>query len=169
MLVTKEYIITEAFSRKISESRLQDSIVTACEIKYLKPILGVDFYNAVVLTPASYTALLVYVKPMIAWYVKYMLLPELKTEISDLGVNRISVQSAQNADEESYGQARAQALIVAEAHREQLIDHLNDNTSTYPLFYSGNTPDNKTEIVAGIIFRKPASDLDEDDQWYKPS
>jgi hypothetical protein len=138
----------------------------ACEIKYLRPILGTDFYDAVVLAPASYTTLMAFISPMLAWYVKYMLLPELKVEVSDLGVNRISVQSATNADDESYAQMRDQALIVAESRRTLLVEHLDDNTSTYPLYVSGDTPDNKTEIVGGILFRKPASDADED-PWYK--
>lgn len=166
MLVTKDYIITEAFTRAISTSRVPDSVVLASEVKYLKPILGKDFYNAVVATPGSYAALLVYIKPMIAWYVKYMILPELKTEVSDLGVNRISIQSAQNADEEAYAQARDHAQIVAESHREQLMDYLNDNTTLYPLYYSGTTPDNKIEIAGGIIFRKEDFDVDEG-PWYK--
>jgi len=166
MLVTKDYIIAEAFTRAISTSRIPDSIVLACEVKYLKPILGKDFYNAVVATPASYTALLNLAKPMIAWYVRYMILPELKTEVSDLGVNRINIQSAQNADEEAYAQARDHAQIVAESHREQLMDYLNDNTTLYPLYYSGDNPDNQTEIVGGMIFRKEDFDVDED-PWYK--
>jgi hypothetical protein len=165
-LITKDYIIEEAFVRKISTSRISDSILLAVEIKYLKPILGKDFYDALVLTPTSYTALMVFIKPMLAWYSKYMLLPELKTEISDLGVNRINVQSAEKADEESYAQMRDQALIVAESRRSLLTEHLEDNATDYPLYYPSDNPDNSTEIVGGILFRKPAAKADTGDYWY---
>jgi hypothetical protein len=142
-------------------------LILACEYKYLKPILGSDFYDAVVADPSSYSDLLDIAKPMLAWYVRYMLLPELKTEISDLGINRISIEGATNADEEAYAQTRNQALIIAESRREQLEEHLEDNYDDYDDYVPGDNPDNKVDIAGGIIFKKPSINYDPDDQWYK--
>jgi hypothetical protein len=87
-----------------------------------------------------------------------------------LGINKINIQSASNADEDTYSQTRNQALVIAEAQRGQLVEYLNDNLSSYPLYSFGKASDNKVEIVGGIIFRKPITDFDDtDDQWYKPS
>lgn len=167
MLVSKDYIVVEAFSRRVSESRISDGIINACEIKYLRAVLGTDFYDAVVATPSQYTTLLVFIKPMLAWYVRYMLLPELRAEISDLGINTVNIQSASAVDTDTYAQLRDQSLVVAEVKRKLLIEYLEDNLSLYPLYSSGETPDNQTEIVGGVLFRKPTIDTDED-QWYKP-
>jgi hypothetical protein len=155
MLITKAEIIARAFTRQVSESRIPDDIVTACETKYLKTIIGGDFYDAIVATPASYTTLLTsYIKPLLAWRVRYMLLPELRTELSDLGILTIQVKDASAVDNELFAQVRDNTLIVCEEKEKLLTEYLVDNSSSYPLYYPGLDPVRRVDIKGGIIMDK---------------
>ncbi len=150
-LMTKAEIVARAFTRTVSESRIPDDILSACETKYIKPILGEDFYNAVVATPSSYATLLTYIKPVLAWRVRYMILPELRTELSDLGVNTINIKEGANVDNDLFAQIRDNTRIVAEEKEKLLTDYLIDNSSSYPLYYPSEDPNSQVKISGGII------------------
>jgi len=153
-LMTKAEIITRVFTRSVSESRIPDDIVSSCETKYIKPVLGEDFYNAVVLAPGSYTTLLTYIKPALAWWVRYMILPELRIELSDLGVTTIQIKEGAPVDNDLFAQIRDNTRIVAEEKEKLLNDYLGDNASSYPLYYPSADPLNQVRIAGGIIMNQ---------------
>ena len=153
-LVNKADFIAAAFTRTISESRVSTDLLEMVQHKYLKPILGKDFYDAVVATPSSYTALLVYVKPVIYYYAKYVLLPELRTEISDLGTNTLQINNATPLTDEGFAAIRDQALIFAEDKVRLLNEYLDDNYTLYPLYARGNNASDRINIHGGIVMKK---------------
>jgi len=146
--------IAAIFTRTLTESRIPTDLPGIVEYKYIRPILGKDFYDAVVTTPASYTALLVYVKPVICWYAKYMLMPELRFELSDLGVNSIQINGTTPITDEAYATAMNQCLIMAEEKVKMLNDYLYDNADLYPLYYKSQNSSENCQISGGIIMKK---------------
>ncbi len=155
-LITKAEIVA-TFTRVISESRIPTDFLEVIQHKYLRPILGEDFYDAVVATSASYTALLVYVKPVLIWYAKYMLLPELRFELSDLGTNTLQINNATPLTDEGFALVRNQALTVAEDKVKVLNEYLEDNTSLYPLYYKSQNSSENYQISGGIVMKKKAA------------
>ena len=154
-LILKSEIIARAFTRALTESRIQDDVVSACETKYIKPILGKDFYVDVVASPANYTTLLTnYIKPVLAWWVRYMILPELRTELSDLGIISIQIQGGDKVDDELFAQIRDNTRIIAEEKEALLTEYLVDNSSLYPLYFPILDPGNQVDISGGIIMKK---------------
>jgi hypothetical protein len=162
-LITKNEFIQAAFTRQISESRIPTDYLEVVQHKYLKPILGADFYDALVAAPSSYTALLSYVKPVLYYYLKYMILPELRNEISDLGTNTIQVSGATPLTDEGFAAQRDQCLVVAEDKVRVLNEYLEDNYTLYPLYYKGLNVSEKCRIVGGIVMR-----TDESSDFYGP-
>lgn len=155
MIMTKADIIARAFTRALSESRIQDDIIEACQTKYIKPLLGEDFYNAVILAPTDYVTLVgTYLKPILAWWVRYMILPELRTELSDLGIVTVGIKDATAVDNETFAQVRDNTRIVAEQKEKLLTEYLRDNLSSYPLYYPNLNPSNSVEVVGGIVMKK---------------
>jgi hypothetical protein len=153
--MTKAEIIARAFTRTLTETRIQDDVVEACQTKYIKPLLGEDFYNAVILTPGDYTTLIsTYLKPILAWWVRYMILPELRTELSDLGIVTVGIKDATPVDNETFAQVRDNTRIIAEQKEKLLTEYLEDNYSSYPLYYPRLNPNNRVEIVGGIVMKK---------------
>jgi hypothetical protein len=153
-LISKTEFISAAFTRQISESRIPNDLLEVTQHKYLKPILGADFYDALVASPSSYAALLVYVKPVLFWYMKYLILPELRNEISDLGVNTIQVNNATPLTDEGFAAMRDQALVIAEDKVRVLNEYLEDNYTLYPLYYKGLNASENCEIRGGIVMKK---------------
>jgi hypothetical protein len=150
-LITKAEIVTLAFSRDISTIRMPENIIHAVEIKHIKPVLGEDFYNAVITTVASYAALIVYLKPVIAFFVKFYILPEIYNDISNTGVNRLQGNNRASSSLDDLGSARQNCLDSANMYVEALTTYLNDNYSLYPLYYQSANPVNKIQIAGGII------------------
>lgn len=153
-LVTKAEVISNAFTRTISESRIPTDLLEVVQYKYIFPILGKDFYDAVVAAPTSYVPLLVYVKPVIYWYVKYMLMPELRYELSDLGANQINITGATPVTDEGAASMMNQCLIIAEQKVQMLNDYLKDNYTLYPLYYRSLNASENCQIIGGIVMKK---------------
>jgi hypothetical protein len=164
-LVTKAEVIAGAFTRTIQESRIPTDLLSVAQYKYLRPILGEDFYNAVVAAPSSYIALLVYVKPVLNWYVRYMALPEMRVELSDLGANTININGTTSLTDEGFAAIRDQTLIVAESKVQELNDYLEDNTSLYPLYYKSKNASENCHISGGIIMKRTKKDFDSNDYF----
>jgi len=137
-LVTKAEIIAAVFTRTVTESRIQNDLLEVVQHKYIRPILGEDFYDAVVTTPANYTALLAYIKPVLYWYAKYLILPELRFEISDLGTNQLQINNAAPLTDEGFALVRNQALIVAEEKVKILNEYLAIRKVQVPIINFNN-------------------------------
>ena len=156
-LATVSDFLAAVFTRTISSSRVPADLIDMVQHKYLRPILGKDFYDAVVATPSSYAALLVYVKPVLYYYAKYVLLPELRTEISDLGTNTLQINNTTPMTDEGFAAIRDQALIFAEDKVRVLNEYLEDNYSLYPLYSRGLNSSERIKLHGGIVMKNTDS------------
>ena len=163
------YFITESdvkaavFNRDIETDKIQSEIIEACGIRYLMPILGEDFYDAVVLTPLSYADLKAYLVPILGNYVKHEMLPEIFSEISTAGINQFTGQNKRNSTRNDMQALRQNCIDAAMLHAGRLYKYLEDNEDSYPLYVSGANPQNKVKIAGGIVFDIPRTDEDDDD------
>lgn len=157
-LCTKSDVVTLAFQRPINENRIEDSLIASIQLKYIKPILGRDFYYAVLTAPLSYPNLLPLIKPIIAHYCRYHLLPEIFTEVSNTGVNKINGNNRSAGTSEDLGSLRQATLDVVLAHSDTLTEYLNENQSSYPLYYPGSNPGNRISFAGGIIIKNEYPD-----------
>ncbi len=161
--ITKAEVIAQAFFRPdIEEDKIQDNLIEACGIRYLKPILGEDFYDDVVDDPASYVDLKVELLPVLANYVKFEILPEIHTETSTAGLNQFTGQNKRAATQNDLEKLRQAALDEAHKFAGKLHKHLEDNTDTYTLYNPNANPQNNVIIAGGIIF-DDIKDVNNDD------
>jgi hypothetical protein len=166
-LITKAEIVSLAFNRTISTTKFTDSIVSAAEFKYVRPLLGDDLYAAVVASPtdALFTGIIPLIKNVLAWWIKYIALPEIFVEISDTGVHQINANNAQTVADQRFIEVRAQAADNAATHSQILIQYLEDNPITG--YSSPGTAYDGVEIVGGIIFETTDDSEEEDDSSAK--
>jgi hypothetical protein len=74
MLISKSDIVSLAYITNIDDNLIKDEVINMVIQTYLVPVLTEAFYNEIMLDPNSYTALInTYIKPCIAFYVKYHL------------------------------------------------------------------------------------------------
>lgn len=170
-LITKAEVISIAFVRTINVSKISDHLIGTVEEKHIRPLLNDDLYEAVIAAPLTYSALVVYLKNIIANYVKFYILPDIYHEITDMGINVTQGQNRQPGDKNGLEYARQNALDIAKILIGICEKHLYDNSADYPLYNSGNASRNNIVIAGGIIFKKFedfGSDEEEDNaqKWY---
>lgn len=160
-LITKEEVITLAFQRPISTTKIPEGLINSIQVQHLKPALKKDFYNAVIAAPQTYDTLVDLIKPALAAFVKFYILPEIYNDISNSGINKIPGINRAAGTNEDLGSARQIALDQANLAMAAVTDYLNDNATNYPLYSPGGDPNNKVIIAGGIIF---ATDYTEDQE-----
>lgn len=171
MIATKSELLSIAFARNMSQTKLLDNVVEAAEYKYIRPVLTENLYNAMVadIANAKYLILLAYCKNALAWWVKYTVLPEIFTEISDTGVHQINANNAQTVTDQRFIEVRANTADIAQMHTDRITEYLNDNYATFSEYLPSKNPDSNIEIAGGIIFRKNKAAESEDgpEKWNK--
>src|SRR3990172_2214202 len=151
-LITKEEVIALAFQRPINTTKIPDGLINSIQVKHIKPALGKDFYNAVTAAQETYDTLVDLIKPAMAAFVKFYILPEIYNDISNSGINKIPGINRAAGTNEDLGSARQIALDQANLAMGALTDSLKDNETLYPLYSAGRDPNRKVEIAGGIIF-----------------
>jgi hypothetical protein len=160
-ICTKADIKTLAFRRAISDLQIGDGIINAIQIRYIKPVLGTEFYNELIANQANYATLIALLKPAIAQYVKFHILPDLAIDISNTGINKIPGNNRSAAGGDELGSVKQSALDEAGLYMAVVTDHLNDNETDYPLYFRSANPENRIEIIGGIISRTDEADIDD--------
>jgi hypothetical protein len=146
-------VLAAAFTRPIATARIPAGMVNAVQVKYILPLLGEEFYDDVILTPASYTTLLVYLKPIVAYFVKFTILPDIFVEVSNTGGNKVPGNNRTAGTTEDLGSMRQSTLDTANLYVKALTKYLDDNEALYPLYDKDNNPDNNICFAGGLIIR----------------
>lgn len=154
-------VIEMAFDRRIENGKIDDQMIESVQVHHLLPVLGKDFYNAIDDDTTTYSAVITQVKAMLAYLVKYYVLPRLHIETGTVGMARIQGQNRTPANQNDYEKQRMDALEMAELHGEKLKKWLYDNESAYPLYFRGSNPQERINHAGGIIMR-------ENDPWFDP-
>ena len=82
-LITQSEVITLAYVTEIDPSMIKAEVIRSAELKYIKPVLTSALYDDVVADSGSYTTLLSnYIKPCLAFFVKYAMLNQQLLETS---------------------------------------------------------------------------------------
>jgi len=162
--LTKTEVVTLAFTRGVDTKKIEDGLIESIQEKHIRPILGNDFFEAVLATPGDYSTLLTYLKNVIAWYVRYYILPDVYLDISSTGVSQIQGRGRTNATGTQVSRAQDHALETVRLHINRLTQYLNDNSDDYPNYFLAGNADNRITIAGGIIFEDD-SRLTEDDDY----
>jgi hypothetical protein len=130
MIVSKAEIKALAFSNNFDINAVKDNIIQIVEWEQLLPILGADFFDDVVANPNNYTALLTtYIKPYLAWSVKYYLVKGNHIKMGNKGSMTAQGSNETPADPE---QDKRVASGFAQSYKRQLLKELKEGN--YPLF-----------------------------------
>ena len=74
-LISSTEIISLAYVTELDPSMIKAEVIQTAELKYVKPVLTAALYDDVVASPGDYTTLITsYIKPCLAFFVKYAML-----------------------------------------------------------------------------------------------
>lgn len=159
-LMTAAEVITLAFTRDVEDNKIPDQLIAAAQDKHIRPILGDDFYDAVVADLITYADLITQIKPTLANYIRYWALPKIRVETGSVGMGRIQGQNRQPASQDDMEDLRQDALEVARMNGEILRRYLETNEALFPLYFRGSNPQEQIKIAGGIIIDKRATNDD---------
>ncbi len=114
-LITPDEVIKLAFSptEQIKPSAIVESKIIAAEEKYIRPVLG-GLFEA--LKEGKYPELLdEYIKPALAYYVRYGVIPDLSLKLNNMGAQTAFTGHTNAATDKQRGEMRMQAKDDADA------------------------------------------------------
>jgi hypothetical protein len=169
-LMTASEVISAAFDRAVEEGKIQEALIEAIQQKHFVPVLGEDFYDAIIADTVTYAAVIAKLKPPLAYMVKYYVLPEIFSEASTTGIGFIEGPNNRKASREELADQQKAALDAYSLLMNVLRKYLDDNSSSYPLYYPAVDPEEQIIEAGGIIFEKNIKDdfySDDDDYWLR--
>jgi len=120
-LITATEVSTIAFVKTLDPTLILPMFISSAESKYIVPIVTTDLITDIQANPGNYTTLVNdYIKPYLAFCVKYMFYNQLLTETDTFPPD------AQRSD------ALQEVLNLMEINRERLLAYLNENILTMP-------------------------------------
>jgi hypothetical protein len=149
-MITAAEVQDLAFDRKIETAKITDSIIEAANFSYIRPILTENFYDYVVANVADYQALVDdYIKPCLAYYIKYLIMPDIVTEVSERGAFILESENATPST--NIKQLMTNTLSIANVLAEKLTDYVKK----------------QHEVNADYELYGDLSDIDEEDSNWR--
>ena len=138
----KEYT---SVSKNISPEILQPYIKMA-ETFHLRPVLGENLDNSLLtmisgdtLSGSSYTLVQEFIIPTSIWYSYYEALPFVWTRSNAKGLTKGFSDTTSALDVKEYQMIKQELLDKSVMYLNRLIEYLNDNVLTYPLYGNCST------------------------------
>lgn len=160
-LMTAAEVISNAFDRQVESLKITEAMIEAIQLKHFVPVLGEDFYDAIIADTSSYTTLIAKIKPPLAYLCKYYMLPEIFSEVSTTGMGFIEGPNNRKASRDELADQQKAALDAASLLMNVLRKYLDDNSTTYTLYYPGADPEVQIIEAGGIIFEKNPNNWDD--------
>ena len=155
-LLTTTEVVAIAFNDKnFLPAKILNSHLEVAHEALLRPALGDTFYEELIAAaPTGVNKIFVdgYLKNPLAWYVKFVILPEIMIHVSNTGLNMIQPQGSIVVTDKQAGILRDQARQNAEILMQKALAFLDDHYLDYPNFSSLDTIRKTTKVIGGVIF-----------------
>lgn len=140
-LINYQYLRNEVdISQNIPDKELDNPIKRSHEM--LSMIIGEDLYNEIVSQfPSSFsganTTLFPYVQKFLAWQAYQFWLPKANLKDTKSGLRIMQEDNSVAASDKQMAELIRDAKMWAQTKKEKLVQFLEDNCSTYPLYDCG--------------------------------
>ena len=150
-LVTPPEVLDTAFSPyEQADSRiLNDSRIEAIQLKFLAPVFGKLYPALCEGRHPEFTE--TYVKPALAYFVKYALIPELTARTANIGVLRNIPPNGKPATAEEIALLRRETRNTARSLLNKALGYLQENRASFPEYVPDEHPRSRRSIQGGII------------------
>lgn len=133
-LITSDEVISYVFigEEKVKSAHIKASMIDVAEKRFIIPLLGQDMFDAIL--GGSYTDILALLKPCLAFFVRYVVLPDLSISVTNMGMMHNSTDYSSSITNEDKRVLRQSALDNGQSLLNSIIHYLNDNHDSYPEF-----------------------------------
>lgn len=132
LLITPGEVVDLAFSPadQITPTSIKETKIDAVQQKYLRSALG-PLFNA--LSDGEYPELLCeYIKPALAYFVRYAVVPDLSLKLNDIGAQVYNQMHANAATDKQRAEMRQQAKDDANALLDKAQRYIECNRDKFP-------------------------------------
>ena len=150
-LITAQEVIDISFigEENIKTNRIKDSVILSAQEKYLRdkfPGLYDKFLEG------EYSDFVKeYIKSPLAYFVRYLILPNIGIQMSNMGINIPHNDFSKGASDRQRDTLRQSALMIAEPLIENAIRYINEHEVDFPE-YKRNIKKTTNRVKGGIIF-----------------
>ena len=151
LIIHADEVVDAAFAEndQIDRRAISDYRIESAQLKFLRPVLG-DMYRAVEngVYP-DFTSK--FIKPALAWYVKYAVLPELAVKTGNTGIMRSKSANSDSAEINELTVLRKEAKKIAGSLLDKAVDHLCENREQFPEYNPEKNVRKRISVNGGII------------------
>lgn len=167
LFITAQQVIDLSFSERpnFKGDKIRDAKILAAQEEWIRPVLGKTFYKQVQseisendITPDNVPLLADYIRPCLAFYVKYLILPDLENPLTNKGSQELFGQHSKPISKEDKAIKRKTAKQTADSLAGVLQRFIEDNIEVdptkYPLYKVTENIKNRVSIRSGVILKK---------------
>jgi hypothetical protein len=161
LLITAQEVIDLSFSERTNfkAAKIRDNIISAAQEEWIRPVLSDGFYYKLLATTGtldeSHTELLEnYVKPCLAFYVKYLALPDIENPTTNKGSQELYSENSKGVSEKEKATKRNGAKDIGDTLAGVLKRFIENNLDIFVMYEKENNVLNRVTIRGGIILRK---------------
>lgn len=151
LLITPQEVIDLAFAANdmITPGSIKQTKIDAAQEKFIRPVLG-KLYDA--LLAGKYPDLLTdYIRPALAYYVRYSVIPDLAVKLNDKGAQLYASEYASTATDKQRVEMRQQAKDDANALLDKAVRHIVEKRNDFPEYERRDNIRSKVITNGGII------------------
>lgn len=152
LLITPAEIAEMAFGgvENVASGALGEGTIASAQNRYVKPVLGAGLYAA--LEQGRYPELLdEWIKPALAQFVKFTVLPSLSAQIGTLGVVMYEGVGFTPADKEAVKLLLRRVRTDAESLLAAAVDHIESVPAKYPEYVENENVKNRVSMIGGVM------------------
>lgn len=123
-----------SLSEYLEENPKVGHSILQAQDKYIKPVLGREFYNAILADPDEYEALMPYIQKALAYYFGVEFTVMNAVSLTPAGVQVMGSEWATNAPSGQVNEMKGALNNAGQAAVEDLRAYLYANKADYPLY-----------------------------------
>lgn len=157
-LITKAEVIDISMTNKSTDPYLiKETFITRAELDYIMPVLGEDLYNTISAGSLSGKNLILYnsyIKPAMAYFVKYLCLPDMfmNTTSSGLQINNREFSNSGTAKDRAELATSTMNMAMSFLNNGiKYIEH-EDNIDYFTTYNTSDETKVNNKIIGGILF-----------------
>lgn len=151
VLITAEEVVKLAFgeSQGVEPEDIGVSSILSAQQKFIKPVVN-NLWNRLLVGGDS-KLLESYIKPALACYVKYMVLPKLQLSVGSMGIVQHRSSHFVTASDSQLRELRRSVKKDADALMRRAVEEIERNSNLYPEYERAKNILNRCSISSGVI------------------
>lgn len=158
LITVKDVIDISLTNKNVNTFLIKEKFIEIAQEDHIRPLLTADLYDDIIkqktdntLTADNNKLLTDFIKPALAFFVKYEILPDLIMQTSTKGARILNDEFSVSISDKQ----RADFLTKIKDHAESLgnimVRFIDDNKEKYPLYKSNLSVAKTTKVFGGIV------------------